>query len=229
MSATLARQLAAVRTLAWAGPDPVRVEAAHTRLGTDRLSARGTSTAADYVVDWVLETGAGWVTRSLSVRSRGSGWARSRGNGWARSLELGRDDGGGWSALRGQDGQPAERLDAAGLEGALDCDLGLCPFTNTMPVLRHDLVAAARAGEPRSVELVMALVAVPELTLEVSPQRYTARGPAPDGGAVLGFASGEFQTSIEFDRDGLVRHYPGLADRLAVAPPGAHPPGAGPT
>lgn len=216
-----ARQLAVARTLAWAGPDPVRVEAAHTRLGADRLSARGTSTAADYVVDWVLETGAGWVTRSLSVRARG--------NGWARSLELGRDDGGGWSALRGQDGQPAERLDVAGLEGALDCDLGLCPFTNTMPVLRHDLVAAARAGEPRRVELVMALVAVPELTLEVSPQRYTARGPAPDGGAVLGFASGEFQTSIEFDRDGLVRHYPGLADRLAAAPPGAHPPGGGPT
>ena len=196
------------RALAWTGPDPVRVEAAHTTLGADRLTARGTSAAEDYVVDWVLDTGAAWVTRSLSVRTRG--------DGWARSLELGRDDDGTWSAVRRQDGQPAERLDVSGLDGALDCDLALCPFTNTMPVLRHGLVAAARRGQAQSVELVMAWVAVPDLTLRVSPQRYAAYGPAPDGGAMIDFTSGDFQTSIEFDRDGLVRDYPGLASRLAV-------------
>ena len=195
------------RTLAWRGPDPVRVDAAQVAFGDDSLSARGTSALADYVVDWVLQTGPAWVTRSLSVRTRG--------DGWSRSLVLGRD-GGTWLAVRHEEGLPAERLDADGLDGALDCDLALCPFTNTMPVLRHDLVAAARRGEPHSVDLVMAWVAVPELTLHVSPQRYTARGPAPDGGAAIDFASGDFQATIEFDQEGLVRDYPGLAQRLAV-------------
>jgi uncharacterized protein len=192
------------RTLAWTGPDPRRVEAATATLGTDSLTARGTSVTANYAVDWVLQTGPGWVTRGLSVRARG--------DGWARSLELRRD--GTWSAVRHQDGQPAQRLDVTGLDRAVDCDLALCPFTNTMPVLRHDLVAAAQGGQAASVDFVMALVAVPELTLQVSPQRYIARGPTSDGGAMIGFASGDFQTTIQFDRDGLVTDYPDLADRL---------------
>lgn len=195
-----------VRILAWEGPDPVRVEAASVALGADRLTARGSGTSADQVVEWALRTTAGWVTRSLSVRARG--------DGWARSLELDRDDGGGWTAVRAQDGRAAERLDVAGLEGALDCDVALCPFTNTMPVLRHDLVSAARQGRSTGVDLVMAWVSVPGLTVEVSPQRYSAVGPAPGGGAVIAFASGDFRAEIEFDGDGLVRHYPGLAHRL---------------
>jgi len=205
-----------VRVLAWKGPDPVRVDAAHATLGPDSLTARGTSAVADYVVDWVLETGAAWVTRRLSVRTRGDGWVRTRGDGWVRSLELGRDADGSWSAVRQHDGQRAGRLDVSGLDGALDCDLGLCPFTNTMPVLRHDLVASAQRGESRLVELVMAWVGVPDLTVQVSPQCYTSLGPASDGGAMIGFASGDFETTIEFDRDGLVRVYPGLASRLPV-------------
>jgi uncharacterized protein len=206
VSAVTARRTA--RVLAWTGPDPVRVDVAHVTLAPDRLTARGTSAVADYVVDWVLETGAAWVTRALSVRARG--------DGFDRSLELGRDADGTWSAIRRQDGQPAASLDVTGLDGALDCDLGLCPFTNTMPVLRNDLVAGARRGESHPVELVMAWVAVPDLTLEVSPQRYTPLAPAPDGGATIGFASGDFEATIEFDRDGLVREYPGLASRLPV-------------
>jgi hypothetical protein len=60
----------------------------------------------------------------------------------------------------------------------------------------------------------MAWVAVPELTVEVSPQRYTALGPAPGGGAMIRFTSGDFEASIEFDGHSLVREYPGLASRL---------------
>jgi uncharacterized protein len=199
-----ARRMA--RTLAWSGPDPVRVEAAHTTLDADRLRARGTSTVADYTLDWQLQTGPAWVTRSLSVRARG--------DGWARSLDLARAADGTWSALRREDGRSPEQLDSGGLDGAVDCDLGLCPFTNTMPVLRHGLVAAARRGDATGVDLVMAWVSVPDLTVLVSPQRYTAVAPTPDGDALIGFTSGDFATTIQFDPDGLVRHYPGLATRL---------------
>jgi hypothetical protein len=57
---------------------------------------------------------------------------------------------------------------------------------------------------------------VPELTVAASRQRYTARGPAPAGGAMIDFASGDFETTIEFDADGIVVDYPGLARRLPV-------------
>ena len=80
-SATEESAVAARRTervLAWKGPDPVRVDAAHVTLRPDSLTARGTSAVADYAVDWVLDTGAAWVTRRLSVRARGDGLVRDR-------------------------------------------------------------------------------------------------------------------------------------------------------
>jgi hypothetical protein len=194
--------------VAWIGPDPERVEAASVTLAADRLSARGSSTAADYVADWVLETGPSWVTRRFSVRTRG--------DEWHRTLDLARSAAGSWSAILHTDARASEPLDVSGLENALDCDLALCPFTNTMPVLRHDLVAAANRGEPRSVDLVMAWIAVPELMIQVSQQQYRTRGPATGGGALIDFASTDFETTIEFDRHGLVIDYPDLARRLVA-------------
>jgi hypothetical protein len=56
------------------------------------------------------------------------------------------------------------------------------------------------------VDLVVAWVSVPDLSVQVSPQRYTAAAPAPAGGALIGFTSGDLATTIEFAPDGLVRH-----------------------
>jgi hypothetical protein len=183
--------------LAWVGPDPVRVDAAHVTRYADRMTARGTSAVADYALDWALDTASGWVTRRLSVRARG--------DDWSHSLVLERDGGGRWSA---------DAHDLTGLGDALDCDLGLCPFTNTMPVLRHRLVEAARAGRTEPVDFTMAWVAVPELTVQASRQRYTPLGPAPDGGARIRYESGTFAADIVFDADGIVLDYPHLARRL---------------
>jgi hypothetical protein len=199
----------------------VRTDAAHVELDTvaGALTARGTSAVADYALDWTLAVGPGWITRRLSVRARN--------DGWSTALELTRSDGGVWAAVRRSDeegggggrGEPVA-MDMTGLDGALDCDLGLCPLTNTMPIRRHDLVAAARAGGGPGVELVMAWIDVPTLTVHVSPQTYTPLGPAADGGALIGFASEGFAATLDVDTDGLVRRYPGIAARLA---PPAHP------
>jgi hypothetical protein len=188
-----------MRFYTWQGIDPPRIEVAYARFETDHLVARGTSTCEDYVLMWSLTTGPAWVTRALSVRARG--------DGWERALDLRRSDDGAWSAAPGE-----HALDE--VRDVLDCDLGLCPFTNTMPVLRHDLIGAAQRGESRVVDLVMAWVAVPELTVHPSPQRYVALGPAADSGARIGFESEDFATTIEFDRDAVVRDYPDLATRL---------------
>jgi hypothetical protein len=195
------------RMLAWQGRDPDRIEAAQVLLGAGTLRARGTSTAADHVLDWVLDCDADWATRRLTVRAHG--------DGWARSLDVTRDDT-GWRARRRKGEAPPEDVDLGplGLDEALDCDLALCPFTNVMPILRHDLVGAARAGLDLSVDLVTAWVDVPALTVHRSLQRYTTLGPAGDGGAVIGFASEGFTAEIFVDADGFVIDYPAIATRL---------------
>ena len=95
-----------------------------------------------------------------------------------------------------------------GVDGARDCDLGLCPLANTMPVLRHDLHRA-----PGEREFLMAWVSVPELSVRPSPQTYTHLERTGAGGRVR-FASGDFRSDLLFDEDGLVVDYPSLARRL---------------
>ena len=188
-------------------PRPCRGGAGPPRHGRPS-GACGTSTAADHVVDWALDCDEDWATRRLSVRARG--------DGWARSLDVTRDDDTGWHARRRKGDAAPEDVDLGplGLDEALDCDLALCPFTNAMPILRHDLVAAARAGLDVSVDLATAWVDVPALTVHRSLQRYTTLGPAADGGAVIGFASEGFTATITVDADGFVVDYPGIATRV---------------
>lgn len=190
------------RLVWWRGPDPDRIDVASVRLGTDRLAALGTSTTADYVLGYRLETGAGWATTRLDVDVHG--------RTWERSLRLTRDDH-GWSATWA--GDDVDGFELPDLGGALDCDLGLCPLTNTMPVLRHDLVTAARAGVQAPVDFTMAWVDVPDLTVHANAQRYTPDGPVHGGGALVRYESGDFRVTIELDADGLVVSYPGLAHR----------------
>ena len=185
-------------------------------LRPDRLSARGTAIGAKpfpYRLDYELDTGPGFVTRRLRVRSHG--------NGWRRHLDLRRAEDGTWTADASQTGEPVE-LPAtpladpgataetfADLAGALDCDLGECPVTNTMPVLRHGLLRPSR-----SMDFVMAWVSVPDLHVHRSDQRYTFLDSERGGGAVIRYESGTFSAAVRFDQDGLVIDYPGLGHRL---------------
>jgi uncharacterized protein len=199
------------RLLAWRGPEPQRVDVAAVRLGSDRLTAHGTSTTADQTTEYRLHTDGGWVTRRLEVRTRG--------DGWTRTLLLERSADGAWSAHRAVEGTATTGDDGdtelPDLAGALDCDLGLCPLTNTMPVLRHDLVRRAHEGTGTTGDLTMAWVSVPDLTVHASSQKYRPLHPVdPGGGAVLGFSSEGFTTAIEVDADGLVVAYPGIALRI---------------
>ena len=198
------------RLLAWIGPDPSRVDVAHVELGPDQLTARGSSVAAAYALTYELVTGPRWVTRRLDVRVDID---RSR-----RTLSLRRSPGGDWTSSRADlttDGDPQSlRLEHPELAEALDCDLALCPLTNTMPVLREGLVEASRRGEPRRAELTMAWVAVPELEVVSSEQRYDAGVPVAGGGAQIHYQAGSFHEHIEVDADGLVVSYPSIGRRL---------------
>ena len=197
-----------LRFVAWRGLDGCRAEAARVELEADRLQASGTQIGAyplPYRLDYVLETGKAFVTARLRVDVEG--------DDWSRRLVLERDPGGTWSCSAHASGSadlPAPGGELATVAGALDCDLGLCPLTNTMPILRHDLHRVA--GEH---DFLMAWVAMPELTVVPSRQRYVTVLPAPDRErAVVGYRSGSFKSDLLIDDDGLVVDYPQLARRV---------------
>lgn len=95
-------------------------------------------------------------------------------------------------------------LDVA-LDGLDFFDLGSSPLFNSLPVLRDDLLDG---GDAR--DYVMQWISVPQLEIRESHQRYE-----PVGDRVIRFTSGSFVAEIEFDEDGLVRSYEGLAARVA--------------
>jgi hypothetical protein len=198
------------RFMAWRGVHPDRIDAASVILDAVTLSASGTSLTSAHTLSYELETTDGWVTDRIRVRVGGGAW-------W-RSLDLRRDAENRWSAvLTGENDKhlgPAGVLDPEGLVGALDCDLQDCPLTNTMPVLRHDLVAAACRGEQQSVDFTMAWISLPDLAVHVSPQTYSSVKAGPGGGAYVDFRSGDFEATLLLDSDGLVVNYPGLGTRI---------------
>ncbi|MEU0174257.1 putative glycolipid-binding domain-containing protein [Streptomyces massasporeus] len=167
-------------------------ETAWPELGEAVLRARGRAVGTDpepYWVTYELDTADRFVTRRLRVTVESADGSRT--------LDLLHDGGGGWTA----NGDPLPDLD-----GALDCDLGLCPLTNTMPVLRHGLHRG-----PGEREFLMAWVSVPDLAVRPSRQTYTHLRPGR-----VRFASGDFRSDLEFDEEGFVADYPQLATRLTA-------------
>jgi hypothetical protein len=181
-----------LRAVAWTKDDPSGMELAEVRLAEGLLAASGIAIGSDpipYRLDYSLVAHEGFVTAGLRVEARGEGLHET--------LDLWRSDEGRWNV--GGESRPE-------LDGALDCDLGLSPLTNSMPVLRHGL-----RREQGSVELLMAWVSVPDLTVHLSRQGYTGLG---DGVVRFESLDDSFTAEITFDEDGLVLDYPGVARRL---------------
>ncbi|MCB7135534.1 putative glycolipid-binding domain-containing protein [Cellulosimicrobium marinum] len=206
------------RHVAWTGwdDDPHRLEAATFTLHPNRLDAHGTSRATGYATAWALTTGPGWVTERLEVTARGPGWARH--------LDLTRSPDGAWLADVATSGRAPGHLGPPGLDdpsvldGAVDCDLALCPATNTMPVLRLGLPGdAAPAGE---TSLVMAWVDLPSLRVLRSEQVYAPASPVDPatGHGTVRYTSAtrDFTADLTVDADGIVVDYPQLARRLGT-------------
>ena len=199
------------RTVAWSKDDPLGSEFAAVTLNKDGMTATGVAIGSDpepYRLDYLLECGPGFVTSRLQVATQGEAW-------WRR-IELRRSAEGQWSANPEQGGVlglPEAGGDLTRFAGVVDPDLGLSPLFNTMPVLRHGLHKGGGA-----VDLVMVWISVPDLSLHLSPQRYTHLNTTEDDQRVVRFeATGEgedFVADIVFDADGLVIDYPGIASRI---------------
>lgn len=203
-----------VRMLTWQSPPglPWQVDTALVDPEPGALQATGKQIGLEplpYTLEWALETSEPWVTRRLTV------WVQ--GEDWSRSLRLTHDGAGSWRydvQLAGTVDLPDPGGDTTALTDALDCDLGRCPLTNTMPVLRHRLHTG-----PGTRDHLMAWVSVPDLRVVAMGQRYEHLDAGP-GGARVRYANldGTFTADLTVDADGFVVDYPGLARRVSPRP-----------
>lgn len=134
---------------------------------------------------YVVETDAAWITRRVRVDVKSSGTLEILSDGAAR-----------W---RRADGSALPELD-----GCVDPDISVTPFTNTVALRRLDLKIGERA------EIKVAYILVPELSLRAAPQRYTRLANRLwrfDGLDI------EFTADITVDESGFVVEYPGLFRR----------------
>jgi uncharacterized protein len=135
----------------------------------------------------------GWNTRQVEAGLIGA----------ERPLLLVGDGAGHW-----RDGVGAPRPD---LDGAIDVDLAITPFTNTLPIRRLGL----RAGESADLKVVYIVLgdgAGP--TAVIDPQRYTCLEPRRRYRYEA--LDIDFVREIEVDADGLVVTYPELFRRLRL-------------
>jgi uncharacterized protein len=203
--------------LAWQSPSdvPWQVDTALVEPEGEAFSATGTQVTLDplpYRMEWALDTSAPWVTRRLTV------WVQ--GEDWSRSLHLTHDGAGDWRydvQLAGTVDLPDPGGDTSALSEALDCDLGRCPVTNTMPVLRHELHRT-----PGSCELLMAWVSVPDLRVVPMRQRYEHLATDTGRASRVRYANadGSFTADLTLDAHGFVTDYPGLSRRVSPPPAG---------
>jgi hypothetical protein len=87
--------------------------------------------------------------------------------------------------------------------GALDVDVVLSPFFNTLPIRRFGLQTAA--GD---VQVPVVYVRLPDLLVQEASLTYSG---AADGISVLSPVS---SATVTVDADGFLLDYPGLAERI---------------
>jgi uncharacterized protein len=100
------------------------------------------------------------------------------------------------------------------LQGCLDVDISVTPFTNTLPIRRLALQPSSTAT------LSMAYIEIPQMHVKVTEQRYTCLEVTPSGGKYrfesLEHGVASFSADLPVDQEGLVLDYPGLFRRVGA-------------
>ncbi|HJZ77334.1 MAG TPA: putative glycolipid-binding domain-containing protein [Vicinamibacterales bacterium] len=159
----------------------------------DRIVAEGvvlaTAEGSRFAAIYRIECDVMWQVRVTHARMVGVD----------RRIDLTGDGGGHW-----RDGSGASM---SHLDGAVDVDLSVTPFTNTLAIRRLDL-AQGHTADIRAV-----YVRLPDLSVTIDPQRYTCL----KRGRLYRYESldSDFVRDVEIDADGLVVTYPGLFRRVS--------------
>lgn len=199
------------RVVVWKGLDAWRSEVAAMHLDENGIVAEGSQVAVDpmpYRVDYRLEAPSDFITRRFTLETQGPGW-------WRR-LDLRHDGHGNWSQKTAMRGRKASLGDPGGdmaeMQGALDCDFGLSPLTNLMPIRRSGL-----NEHPGAEDFLMVWVSTPDLGVLASGQRYEHVRAEKDGSVVRYVDRGlfpGFKADLRLDASGVVLHYPELGERV---------------
>lgn len=157
----------------------------------DRIVAESvisvTEEAHHFAVLYRIECDASWRVKTAHARVIGADAA----------IDLTSDGAGRWRNATG--------LALPDLDGAIDVDLSITPFTNTLPIRRLALT------EGQHADIRVVYLHFPDLNPTIDRQRYTCltrnryRYESLDS---------EFTRDIDIDADGLIVTYPGLFRRV---------------
>ncbi|WP_084734465.1 putative glycolipid-binding domain-containing protein [Rhodococcus sp. RD6.2] len=181
--------------LTWRAHNAPRMESVRVQLVGNRIKASGRIIGGEcadhpaFSASYDLVTDEAGVTRRLSVRT-------SLASG-ERHVSISRDAEGYWMV---EDGTNHHR---SGFGGALDVDVVLSPFFNTLPIRRF---AMQHNAENHQVPVVY--VYLPDLSVRAADLTYSS---GPDGIQVLSPVS---SSTITVDGQGFIVDYPGLAERI---------------
>jgi uncharacterized protein len=162
------------------------------RTELNRIVAEGVVLAAaeerPFAAMYRIECDTEWRARATQARVVGDD----------RGIDMTSDGSGRW---RDREGALRPELD-----GAIDVDVSVTPFTNTLPIRR------LRLAEGEAAEIRTVYIRLPDFTLTIDPQRYTclARGRQYRYESL----TSDFVRVIDVDSDGLVVTYPGLFRRV---------------
>lgn len=159
--------------------------------GPDRIVAEAVISAAEeayrFAVLYRIECDAGWRVKTTYARVIGG----------EAVIDLSSDGAGHWRDSTG--------LALPDLDGAIDVDLSVTPFTNTLPIRRLNLT------EGQQADIRVVYLSFPDLNLTIDRQRYTCLKRDKYRYESL---DSEFTRDIDTDADGLVVTYPGLFRRV---------------
>ncbi|MFI5778618.1 putative glycolipid-binding domain-containing protein [Nocardia sp. NPDC051570] len=181
--------------LTWRAHNASRMESVRVTLTGNRIRASGRIIAGGcedhpaFSASYDLITDENGMTKRLSLRStvaageRHASIARDQENYWLIDA--------GGTHVRSTFG------------GALDVDVVLSPFFNTLPIRRYGLAHATE-----DVHVPVVYVRLPDLLVQEASLTYSS---GPDGIHVLSPVS---TATVTVDPDGFLLDYPGLAERI---------------
>ncbi|MGW4090961.1 putative glycolipid-binding domain-containing protein [Nocardia sp. NPDC004750] len=181
--------------LTWRAHDATRMESVRVQLNGNRIRATGRMIGGAgaehpaFSASYDLVTDENGVTKRLSLRTTTAGGERH--------ASIARDEENYWLVDAG--GNHVRSTFA----GALDVDVVLSPFFNTLPIRRYDLQHAVE-----DVQVPVVYVRLPDLLVQEATLIYSS---AADGISVLSPVS---SATVTVDADGFLLDYPGLAERI---------------